>query len=354
MRPASDLVRRRLRRWYGRHRRDLPWRRTRDPYKIWISEVLLQQTQVATALPYYQRFLRRFPTVGVLAASPLEAVLQAWSGLGYYRRARYLHAAAARIVEQHRGEFPRSWEQARALPGVGEYTAAAVLSIAYGAALALVDGNVQRVLARLCAVRQVLGARERRALRSLAQELLDPSDPGGWNQALMELGALVCLPASPRCDVCPLRALCGARAAGNPERYPRLPPRRGSEKVRVGVALVERGAALLWHRRSDQAELLAGMWELPHARLAWRADDGHEDIRGALALALRQRYRLRLDLGDPVATARHAITFRRLSLIGYRAHLQPGCRPRGPQWRWRSPAQARRLAHSSVWAKLLG
>jgi len=344
-----NRLRRQLKRWYRLRRRDLPWRRSRDPYKIWVSEVLLQQTQVATALPYYRRFLRRFPTVGVLASAPLEAVLQAWSGLGYYRRARYLHAAAAQIVHQHEGQFPRQWAAARALPGVGEYTAAAVLSIAYRVPRAVVDGNVRRVMARLVAQRPGSPARARRRIEALAQALLDRRDPGESNQALMELGALICLPARPLCAACPLRRDCRGFASGRPERFPAPRSRKAVQKIDVGVALIERDGALLWHRRSDQAGLLAGLWELPHARLAPR----EPKARAALEAALKRRYDLDLTLGAALAPVRHAITFRSLTLRGFRARLARPPRPRGVNWRWVKADQAPQLARSSAWSKLV-
>ena len=223
--------------WYDRHRRDLPWRRTTDPYRIWVSEVMLQQTTVKTVLPYYAAFLNRFPTLHALAEEPEEEVLAAWSGLGYYHRARNLHRGAQHVAERHAGQFPRSLEAALAVPGVGLYTASAVLSIAHGLPLPVVDGNVRRVLARLLALR---GPQFRKdgPYYNRAEELLDPARPGDWNQALMELGATVCLPRQPACPACPLRQHCRARALGVVDELPEGRARRATVDVTVAAALV--------------------------------------------------------------------------------------------------------------------
>ena len=229
---ALAPFRRKLLAWYRRERRDLPWRRTRDPYRIWLAEIMLQQTRVAAVIPYYDRFLDRFPTVEALAHAPIEDVLQLWSGLGYYSRARNLHRAAQEIVSRHGGEFPRDAAAALALPGIGRYTAAAILSIAYGEPCGVLDGNVARVLARLDAIRGDLRAPGRwRALEARAQELLAPREAGDWNQAMMELGATICLPKGPRCGVCPARSWCRANELGIADELPMV---RRKPKARAG------------------------------------------------------------------------------------------------------------------------
>jgi A/G-specific adenine glycosylase len=249
----AGRFRARLLRWFGVHQRPLPWRQTRDPYPIWISEIMLQQTRVGAVLGHYREFLRRFPDVHALAAARLDQVLAAWSGLGYYRRARALHQAARDIVRQHNGRLPRSSCELRALPGIGPYTAAAVASIAFGEPCALLDGNVKRVLSR------VLGRRHasRTELLSAAQALLSRRRPGAFNQAMMELGATVCLPAQPRCAACPLRAFCVTQSAP-PRRRPQ--PRRLSE---VAYALALRRGRVYVLRRNHGESLMPGMWELP-------------------------------------------------------------------------------------------
>jgi A/G-specific adenine glycosylase len=246
--------------WYRAHRRDLPWRRSRDPYAVWVSEAMLQQTRVEAAIPYFLRWMERFPTVQALAAAPEQEVLAAWAGLGYYRRARSLHAAARQVVAEHAGQVPASAAALAGLPGVGPYTAAAVASIAHGEPVACVDGNVVRVASRLLALRAAVGPRERRRIQQAAQAWLDPAHPGDWNQAMMELGATVCTPR-PRCPACPVAAACRARALGIQEGLPRMPAKRPPRLERQAFALVRDGGRVLLVRRG--AGLLGGMWGLP-------------------------------------------------------------------------------------------
>ncbi|MGH7729627.1 MAG: A/G-specific adenine glycosylase, partial [Candidatus Eiseniibacteriota bacterium] len=235
--PRPVALHRRLLAWYDRHRRDMPWRRTRDPYPVWLSEVMLQQTQVATARPYYEAFLARFPSLDALARATPDQVLAAWAGLGYYRRARHLHEAARTVVREHRGRVPDDPVAFRALPGVGRYTTGAVLSICFDRPLAVLDGNVARVLSRLyalpAAIRDPRGARR---LWALADSLVPMRRPGDWNQAMMELGATICTPRSPACARCPVRALCRARSLGRVDRYPPAVKRRTPQAIRRAVA----------------------------------------------------------------------------------------------------------------------
>lgn len=249
--------------WYRASRRDLPWRRTRDPYRIWLSEVMLQQTQVDTVLGYYERFLARFPTLRALAEAEPEEVLEAWAGLGYYRRARHLHAAARRVVELYQGEVPREPKQFASLPGVGPYTAAAVLSIAFGQPLAAVDGNVTRVVARLAGIAEPVDRTPgRRRIEAAAARLLAKDAPGDWNQAVMELGARVCRPGAPHCDACPVRAWCRAAADGTAALLPVAAGRTQVRTVERLMAAVEvDGRVVLVRRQADG--LLGGLWDLP-------------------------------------------------------------------------------------------
>jgi len=265
--------RKRLLAWYRRRRRDLPWRRTRDPYAVWISEVMLQQTRVATVVPYYERFLARFPDVATLAAAPLEDVLAQWSGLGYYRRARHLHAAAAIVA---RDGFPKTAKGLRALPGIGEYTANAVASIAFGEPVAVVDGNVERVTCRLAA-RDL----KKREVREHAQAWLSRRAPGNFNQAVMELGATVCTPRAPACPSCPVRAWCRARS----DRWPTPRARPAAVDRRVDVLYATSNGRVQLVRRNGTS-LLDGFWELPETE----ARDG-----------------------DVLATVRHGVLNQRLS-----------------------------------------
>lgn len=259
-----DAVRRALLDFYDARRRDLPWRRDVDPYRVWVSEVMCQQTRVETAVPYFERWMARFPTVDALAEAPIDDVLHAWAGLGYYRRAHNLHRAARVVRERHGGRIPGDPEALRRLPGVGDYTAGAIASIAFGLPEPAVDGNVRRVLSRLHDLPDP-GAAE---LRRLAAELVPAERPGDFNQALMELGATVCTPRSPRCDRCPIASYCRARAAGTQTERPRPKPSKAIPEDDVGTAIVlaPDGALLLVRRPEDG--LLGGLWEFPGEAVA--------------------------------------------------------------------------------------
>ncbi len=252
--PDKRALRARLLSWYERHRRDLPWRRTRHPYRIWVAEIMLQQTRVAAVLGHYRRFLRRFPSLRRLSAARPDSMLAAWSGLGYYRRARSLHAAARLLVREHGGRLPRTSEEWRRLPGVGRYTAAAIASIAFGEPQAVVDGNVERVLRRL------LGSRRRISVGKTwesANELLSRERPGDFNQAMMELGAIICLPSAPKCPQCPLEKWCRTRGAAR-----RATPVRRRRRA-VTYALAATSDAVWLVRRPGHSARMPGMWELP-------------------------------------------------------------------------------------------
>ena len=253
----------RILRWYDSAKRDLPWRRTEDPYPVWLSEIMLQQTRVAAAVPYFERFLERFPSAAALAAATESEVLAAWAGLGYYSRARNLHRAAKAIAA---GGFPRNYEAILELPGVGEYTAAAIASIAFGLPHAVLDGNAMRVLARVSAEEAVVSSTVAKGhLRALADRLLDRARPGDYNQAMMELGATVCLPRNPRCSECPVATMCEARRRGLAERLPVKAPRARTVVIERELLLIRRkGRCLLWQRPADSGPM-AGFWELPEA-----------------------------------------------------------------------------------------
>jgi A/G-specific adenine glycosylase len=243
----------RLLAWYDQHKRDLPWRADRDPYRVWLSEIMLQQTRVAAVLEHYRRFLKKFPDVRTLAAARQASVLAAWSGLGYYRRARMLHAAARVVVNKNAGALPRTREGLRELPGIGRYTAAAIASIAYNEAAAVVDGNVERVLQR------VLGQRlSGEELWRVAGDTLDYDRPGDFNQAMMELGATVCLPPGPLCGLCPVSELCATRG---PLKNLEAKPKQNKQEIHIGLAHQD-GKVLLVQRNKEES-LMPGMWELP-------------------------------------------------------------------------------------------
>jgi A/G-specific adenine glycosylase len=256
--------------WYHRGHRDLPWRSNPDPYRVWISEIMLQQTRAQAVIPYYHRFLQRFPTVEALAGAGEDEVLTMWSGLGYYSRARNLLRAARAIAAQAAeprsaaAGFPAEYASLRALPGIGDYTAAAIASIAFGKPCVVVDGNVLRVVARVeNDAADIAGARTRERFRSVAQSWLDPCDPGAFNQALMELGATVCLPRKPLCLLCPLASLCQAREQGTAAQLP-VKLRKIEPVSLEGILLVVRSrGGILLRRREPEARRMAGFWDLP-------------------------------------------------------------------------------------------
>ncbi|HEX3377033.1 MAG TPA: A/G-specific adenine glycosylase [Candidatus Acidoferrales bacterium] len=315
--PAKDLTkfRRRLLSWFAKRKRDLPWRRTKDSYRIWLSEIMLQQTRVAAVIPYYERFVEKFPDVHALAGAPTDHVLKNWAGLGYYSRAKNLQSAAKEIVVRHSGEFPRKYEAALALPGIGRYTAAAVLSIAYDAPHAVLDGNVARVLARIFALRGDLRVPATwRKLEATAQELLAQKFSGDWNQAMMELGATVCTPKSPRCDECPVEKWCRARYLGIAEKLPSPRKKRAPVDVTLAAAVLldPRGRTLIIRQMGGEGVLFSRMWQFPALAVEGK------DSRLAIVAYLKEKFRLSTN-GNllPLGTARHTVTFRNIRLEPY-------------------------------------
>jgi len=302
--------------WFRAHKRDLPWRRTRDAYAIWVSEIMLQQTQVPTALPYYERFLRRFPTVRDLADASLDDLLAEWQGLGYYARARNLHAAARLVCERHGCVLPASRAELEALPGIGEYTAGAILSMAYGQDEPSIDVNVARVLARLFDYDQPLTkAAGKKALRGYAAALLPPGRAGEFNQAIMELGATICMARVALCDQCPVAAHCRARAHGVQNQRPVADERRVKtiEQERV-VALAEQAGQVLIVRRKPDG-LLGGLWELPGGEV-----EPHEDRAQALARHLLADLGLEAQVAEHLAVIKHAYSRFQVTVHVYRCH----------------------------------
>lgn len=325
--------------WFRQFRRDLPWRRTRDPYRVWLSEIMLQQTRVAAVVPYYQRFLERFPNLHALAAAPEEEVLRLWSGLGYYSRARNLQKAAEQMVAEHGGEFPSRLEDVLALPGVGNYTGRAILSIAFGQKHAVLDGNVVRVLARLGAVRGDLRASPHwQELQNCADAYLDAKSPGDWNQAMMELGATLCSPKSPQCLLCPVAQFCTARKRGIADLVPERRKKRATVEIRLAAAVFadERGRTLLLpppekrttERLADDASTLASnLWHFPTV-----SADGDP-------LAKLRRHLRKLEIqnqdGHPRFVAadqvRHTVTYRSITVQPFRVSVSKLPRIRGAE-----------------------
>ena len=345
-------IRRALLEWFRANARALPWRGTADPYAVWVSEIMLQQTQIATVTPFYQRFLAAFPTVTHLAQAPLERVLELWSGLGYYRRARHLHQAAHTLAKQSR--FPEDYAGLRALPGIGDYTAKAILSIAFNQPYAVLDGNVARVVARLSCLRGNLHQPGfRRAIEAELLGLLSRREPGNFNQALMELGQTICPPHGPSCPVCPLAKWCGGYRSGNPEAFPLPRPRRAGESPHLAVALLRRGTRVAMARGLADG-LLGDLWNFPSAFGASPAK-AREALREKLAGLLRApagaRHgmpRLRQNgplftLGKPVAEFRHAITFRAIHGQVYAVETSRPIRPASLNW-----FELKRLPQSAI------
>jgi A/G-specific adenine glycosylase len=305
---------RRLLAWFRKHRRELPWRASRDPYRIWVAEVMLQQTRIAAVIPYYDRFLERFPTVESLARARPQEVLKFWAGLGYYSRARNLHAAAKKIVDDHGGEFPRELDAALALPGIGRYTAAAVLSIAYDAPLAVLDGNVARVLARLGAVRGDLRAPRRwQRLNKTADALLAPYAASDWNQGVMELGEIICTPQNPRCPECPVAQACRAFELKLVAKIPAPRRKRAPVKIQIAAAILcdPSGRTLLVKDPgAHDGVLFSRMWQFPAVEVK---SDAAAELRTHLFATLR----VETPSLEPLATARHGVTFRNITLLPF-------------------------------------
>lgn len=336
--------------WFERLARDLPWRRTRDPYRIWLSEVMLQQTRVETVTPYYRRFLAAFPDVAALARAPLEEVLRRWSGLGYYSRARSLHAAARIVAGARGGEFPARAEAWLELPGVGRYTAAAIASIVSGEELAVLDGNVKRVLSRLTCFRRPIDtpAAEQR-LWKLAELMLERGAPGAFNQAMMELGATVCVPRRPRCEECPIRKHCRAAFRGVQSQFPRRRSRAAVSQFAAVAAVLERGDSLLMVRRPPSG-LLGGLWELPGGEVR-----DAEPPDAALLRNLSERFGLAVAAGARIGAVQHAFTHLRLTVHVHRCRRIHGrVRPVvHDAFRWVRRSEIDQLALSSLDRRML-
>jgi len=310
-----------LRRWFRRHARDLPWRRTRDPYAIWVSEIMLQQTQVATVVPYFERFLRRFPTLRALAEADEQDVLRLWEGLGYYRRARQLHRAARQVVAEHGGEFPRDPAEARRLPGIGRYTAGAILSLAFDAREPILEANTLRLWSRLLAYRgDPRGAKGQRVLWAAAEQSLPRRGAGAFNQALMELGAEVCRARQPACDSCPVAEFCEARRRGLQHTVPSSAAKPRIQSVREAVVVVARGNRVLIVKRGDKARW-AGMWDFPRFEVPPEVADNRADYDRHLRQQLLAKTGVRAVRPRPLVTLRHAVTRFRITLDCYEAQF---------------------------------
>jgi A/G-specific adenine glycosylase len=333
-----SAIRRKLLRWYDYHHRDLPWRRTTDPYAIWISETMLQQTQVTTVVPYYERFLKRFPTVVALARAPLQRVLTLWSGLGYYRRAEHLKKCAHQLVIDHGGRIPAHYGKLLSLPGIGDYTAGALMSIAFGQPYPALDGNARRVLGRIC------HPAHQTELRAIAERLVPKTRPGHFNQALMELGATLCGPKKPRCGECPVALHCWTKNS-RPPAHPAAQKSRAQKDVTWPLAIVRHGGKLLLRRRAA-AGMLAGLWEFPGGAI------DNKTIRATLKHQLSElngAWQAKRRIGE----LRHTITDKRIRAPIFLIDLPPDADLSRAQtnWRWVAPSSLRYHPVSSMTLK---
>ena len=350
-RNADTEIPRLLLDWYRTNKRDLPWRRTKDPYRIWVAEVMLQQTRVDTVIPYYERFLKKFPDVRALARASEDSVLKAWENLGYYSRARHLHEAARAVVKQFGGTIPDEMEDLRILPGVGAYTAGAILSIAYGKRFAAVDGNVIRVIARLFAIEDpVDGSKAKKRIVAIAERLVPEGAPGHYNQALMDLGAGICTPRSPACPSCPLAAACRAREKGNQES---IPVKKNSTAVphrEAAVAVIrnDRGEILLVKR--PERGLLGGLWSFPGGVL----EKGKAPAAGLRRL-LREELALQGIPGREMLSVEHGYSHFSVTVHVFDCTIRGGIPDAGGevQWRWVGMKGLSRLAVSMLEKKIL-
>ncbi len=347
---AVKKIRRALLAWYRANRRDLPWRRTNDPYAIWISEAMLQQTRVETVIPYYERFLERFPDVRSLATADLDDVLGLWAGLGYYSRARNLRKAARVVMDEFDGDLPNDVDSLQTLPGVGRYTAGAVASIAYDRAEPIVDGNVVRVLARLFDIREdVKKPAVVKRMWELAGELVIGPSPGDLNQAIMELGATLCVPRAPRCLACPLMRHCAAYDSSDPQSLPVKSKKAPPRKMESTAALVLRRGKVLAVRRPPHG-LLGGLWEMP-------GDDLIEKEQPTAGIVRGLRERVGLSVSDPerIGEVEHVFTHRVLRLHVFRCEALAGRTKLSgfDAHRWLPQEALRDLPHASVTAKAL-
>ncbi|MEW6673422.1 MAG: A/G-specific adenine glycosylase [Thermodesulfobacteriota bacterium] len=325
------LLRRGLIRWYQKNRRQLPWRETGNPFHIWVSEVMLQQTQVKTVIPYYLKFIERFPGIANLAGADLQEVLKIWEGLGYYARARNLQRAAKVVLNCYGGEVPVAWQDFRKLPGVGPYIAAAVLSIAYGRPYAVVDGNVKRVLSRLFLIdRPVNKASSLKPFTQIALELLDVRRPGIFNQAVMELGALVCRPSNPRCTDCPFIKSCRAYGMQQVTRYPRRIQTRPVPTYHIAVGVVYKKDRVLITRRRSEG-LLGGLWEFPGGKIGEKESAEQTCVR-----EIKEEVNLTVTIEAFITRVRHAYTHFKVVLDVFRCrHVSGRVRLDGPVgYRW--------------------
>lgn len=343
---SEDLIQ-----WYNTNGRDLPWRHTHNPYHIWLSEVMLQQTQVATVIDYYHRFLKAFPSIEDLANAPEDDVLKLWEGLGYYARCRNLHKTAKIVTENYNGQFPKTLEEVEALAGIGKSTAGAILTFSYGQRHPLLDGNVKRVLSRLFDIADdVTKAATIKHMWQLSQALLTPaSDPFAFNQGIMELGATVCLPKTPRCLVCPVTQHCSANSQGTQLDRPNQPKKKPSPHYDIGVGVIWKDEKILIQQRPKEG-LLGGLWEFPGGK----QEDG-EPIEATIEREIMEELEIKIKLGNKIASVKHAYTHFKITLHAYHCHWVSGTpKPKAcDEWRWVTPEELTQFAFPKANNKII-
>jgi A/G-specific adenine glycosylase len=348
---TKRAIRQRLIPWFLQNKRAMPWRGNRTPYRIWISELMLQQTRVDQVTPYFQRFMKRFPSLKSLAAASQEEVLQMWEGLGYYSRARNLHKAAQIISSDWNGRFPNTAEEIVKLPGIGSYTAAAIGSLAFNLDMAVLDGNVIRVLSRLYAyATDTRTGTAKKELQQLADDLLVKGDAGNFNEAMMELGATVCLPRNPRCAECPLSAVCIGHKSGNPTGFPIKAPKKKIPHIVVGAAVVTNGKSEVLIAQRREQDMLGGLWEFPGGK-----QEPGESIQQCIARELEEELGITVEIGEFLVTVKHAYSHFTMEMHTYFAKIKSGTpRPIHCQdFQWLEISNLRSVPYSTADLKII-
>lgn len=333
---ANSSLQAKLLDWYRKNARNLPWRKTADHYAIWISELMLQQTQVETVIPYYKRFIKTFPDVKSVAQVDLSAILKVWEGLGYYARARNLHKAARMIVDEHMGDIPADYRSLKTLPGIGDYTAAAIASIAFGEPVIVLDGNARRVYARWIALKtDPRSGPGEKSLRRAAGKVMQRTDPGTWNQAVMELGATVCTARSPQCTICPLQDDCKAFKRKAVDRIPLRKTKKPLPHYHVTAGLIWNDGKLLIARRNEDG-FLGGLWEFPGGK-----QENGETLQHCLKRELSEELSIAVDVGERLVAVNHAYSHFRITLHAFHCSYVSGT-PQAlgcAEWKWISPSR---------------
>ncbi len=347
-RATQDSIKfqKKLEHWYSTHHRKLPWRLTRDPYKVWISEIMLQQTTVKAVIPYYNRWLELFPDMKTLSKAPLQKVLKAWQGLGYYQRARNLHQASKIIVETHGGQIPREYEELKRLPGFGSYTTAAVLSFAYDKPYPVMDANVRRVVMRLMRMHRKTSSKNDKELLRFMTPLLPKKRIGTYNQALMELGALICRPKNPLCLLCPIPDFCQAYKAGEQEIIPH-PRERSYKKIEAVVGIIQKEGKFLIQKRPPDG-LLAGLWEFPGGKMK-----KNEKPEESLRREIKEELGVNATPGKLLTTVQHAYTQFQVKLYAFSCSLESESLVRRKNLRWVTLKGMRRLPFPTGSARIV-